>query len=85
MHARGEMTYLLSGSSNIFGVLRYMSQPAYPLQVSLKLEARRNEALKWEVLRRGGSQEEIDSIADEVSAQQHGFTRIPECILEFVR
>ncbi|CAM9208018.1 unnamed protein product, partial [Scytosiphon promiscuus] len=35
-------------------------------QVNVKLQERRNEALKWELLRQGGCQEKFDSIAKEV-------------------
>ncbi|CAB1096682.1 unnamed protein product [Ectocarpus sp. CCAP 1310/34] len=35
-------------------------------QVNVKLQERRNEALKWELLRQGGCQETFDSIAKEV-------------------
>lgn len=37
-----------------------------PLQVNVKLHERRNEALKWELLRQGGCQETFDNIAKEV-------------------
>lgn len=32
----------------------------------MKLHERRNEALKWELLRQGGCQEKFDNIAEEV-------------------
>eukprot|EP00903_Cladosiphon_okamuranus_P011997 g11266.t1 len=35
-------------------------------QVNVKLQERRNEALKWELLRQGGCQEKFDNIAKEV-------------------
>lgn len=41
------------------------------LQVNVKLQERRNEALKWELLRQGGSQEKFDDIAKEVCATEH--------------
>lgn len=34
--------------------------------MNVKLQERRNEALKWELLRQGGTQEKFDSIAKEV-------------------
>lgn len=41
-----------------------------PLQVNVKLHERRNEALKWELLRQGGCQETFDSIAKEVGGEE---------------
>lgn len=35
----------------------------------MKLHERRNEALKWELLRQGGCQEKFDSIAQEVCGE----------------
>lgn len=46
------------------------------IQVNVKLQERRNEALKWELLRQGGSQEKFDSIAKEVSMLGLGVARV---------
>lgn len=38
--------------------------------MNVKLQERRNEALKWELLRQGGSQDKLEGIAKEVGIPQ---------------
>ncbi len=52
---------------NIISSTKIRDTMVNTIQVNVKLQERRNEALKWELLRQGGCQEKFDSIAQEVS------------------
>lgn len=45
-------------------------------QVNVKLQERRNEALKWELLRQGGSQEKFEVISKEVPTREARHCRL---------